>query len=54
VGEERRLAARLPAGDGTTSPPRRRRAAVYKEERFSDHAPLTIDYDYDLETDRGE
>jgi exodeoxyribonuclease-3 len=31
-----------------------RRAAIYKEERFSDHAPLTIDYEYDLETDRGE
>jgi len=25
-----------------------RQAAVFKEERFSDHAPLTIDYDYDL------
>lgn len=24
-----------------------RRAAIYKEERFSDHAPLTIDYDFD-------
>ena len=23
-----------------------RRASVYKNERFSDHAPLTIDYDY--------
>ncbi len=23
-------------------------AAVYKEQRFSDHAPLTIDYDWDL------
>lgn len=23
-----------------------RRASVYKEQRFSDHAPLTIDYDY--------
>ena len=22
-----------------------RRASVYKEQRFSDHAPLTIDYD---------
>lgn len=21
---------------------------IYKEQRFSDHAPLTIDYDYDL------
>jgi len=27
-----------------------RRAAIYKEERFSDHAPLTIDYDYTLAT----
>lgn len=25
-----------------------RRAAIYKQERFSDHAPLTIDYDYTL------
>lgn len=25
-----------------------RRAAVYKDERFSDHAPLTIEYDYAL------
>jgi len=24
------------------------RAEIYKEERFSDHAPLTIDYDYDI------
>jgi exodeoxyribonuclease-3 len=23
-----------------------RRASIYKEQRFSDHAPLTIDYDY--------
>ena len=22
--------------------------AIYKEERFSDHAPLSIDYDYEL------
>jgi exodeoxyribonuclease-3 len=25
-----------------------RAAAIYKDERFSDHAPLTIDYDYPL------
>jgi exodeoxyribonuclease-3 len=25
-----------------------RRAMIYKEQRFSDHAPLTIDYDHDL------
>ena len=25
---------------------RARRAAIYKDQRFSDHAPLTIDYDY--------
>ncbi len=25
-----------------------RRVEIYKEERFSDHAPLIIDYDYDL------
>ena len=24
-----------------------RAASVYKEQRFSDHAPLTVDYDYD-------
>ena len=23
-------------------------ASIYKDERFSDHAPLTIDYDFDL------
>jgi len=23
-----------------------RQAAVYKDQRFSDHAPLTIDYEY--------
>lgn len=25
-----------------------RRVAIYKDERFSDHAPLTIDYDYTI------
>ena len=25
--------------------------SIYKDERFSDHAPLTIDYDYDLPAD---
>jgi exodeoxyribonuclease-3 len=25
-----------------------RAASIYKAERFSDHAPLTMDYDYDL------
>ena len=25
-----------------------REVAIYKDERFSDHAPLTIDYDYEL------
>ncbi|HET6565412.1 MAG TPA: exodeoxyribonuclease III, partial [Xanthomonadales bacterium] len=25
-----------------------RSAAIYKDERFSDHAPLTMDYDFDL------
>ena len=25
-----------------------KRASIYKDERFSDHAPLTIDYDYPL------
>jgi hypothetical protein len=25
-----------------------RRAAIYKRRRFSDHAPLTIDYDWTL------
>jgi exodeoxyribonuclease-3 len=24
------------------------RAAVYKEQRFSDHAPLTVEYDWGL------
>lgn len=25
-----------------------RSAAIYKDQRFSDHAPLTIDYDFTL------
>ena len=25
-----------------------KRAAIYKDQRFSDHAPLTVDYDYEL------
>jgi exodeoxyribonuclease-3 len=25
-----------------------RAAAIYKDQRFSDHAPLTIDYDFTL------
>jgi exodeoxyribonuclease-3 len=25
-----------------------RKAEIYKDERFSDHAPLTLDYDYDI------
>ena len=25
-----------------------RRVAIYKKQRFSDHAPLSIDYDYSL------
>jgi exodeoxyribonuclease-3 len=25
-----------------------KRAAIYKDQRFSDHAPLTIDYDYQI------
>ena len=25
-----------------------RRCSIYKDQRFSDHAPLTIDYDYSL------
>jgi len=25
--------------------PRVRQASIYKDQRFSDHAPLTIDYD---------
>jgi len=27
---------------------RARRASVYKEARFSDHAPLTVEYDFGL------
>ena len=27
-----------------------RQAAVYKEQRFSDHAPLTVDYDFPVES----
>ena len=25
-----------------------RAAAIYRDQRFSDHAPLTLDYDYDF------
>lgn len=25
-----------------------RQAAIYKEQKFSDHAPLTVDYDWTL------
>ena len=25
-----------------------RKVAVYKDQRFSDHAPLIVDYDHDL------
>jgi exodeoxyribonuclease-3 len=46
LGEERRLAARLSAGDRAISGTGES-AAVYKEQRFSDHAPLTIDYEYE-------
>ena len=27
-----------------------RKASIYKARRFSDHAPLIIDYDYELES----
>ena len=30
-----------------------RKAAIYKAKRFSDHAPLTIDYDFPLSSARG-
>jgi hypothetical protein len=45
VEEERRLAHRLPdrhAGHAATA----RAASIYVNKRFSDHAPLVIDYDY--------
>ena len=48
LGEERGLAHRLPdrhaghRGEGADS------ASIYKAQRFSDHAPLTIDYDWTL------
>jgi exodeoxyribonuclease-3 len=25
-----------------------KKVAIYKDQRFSDHAPLTIDYDYEM------
>jgi len=31
-----------------------RTVSIYKEKRFSDHAPLIIDYDYDIETVKRE
>jgi exodeoxyribonuclease-3 len=30
-----------------------RKASIYKAKRFSDHAPLTIDYDFSLSPGRG-
>jgi len=33
--------------------PRSKAAAIYKNRRFSDHAPLTIDYDGSLVRDDG-
>ena len=54
VESRRRRGRRTSAGASTTrsrrpgSPRRRTRAAIYKNRRFSDHAPLIIDYDFEL------
>ena len=48
LGQERRLAARLPPGHARRSPRWRARARSTSTQRFSDHAPLMIDYDFKL------
>ena len=45
LGEERRLAHRLPGAEPAASRGACSAAAIYKAQRFSDHAPLTMDYD---------
>ena len=58
VEPRRRRGRRTSAGGSTTRSPRpasrrrRRAAAIYTNRRFSDHAPLVIDYDYELVTRR--
>jgi len=44
-GQERRLAHRLPDRHPGIAA-KAVSASVYKDQRFSDHAPLIVDYDY--------
>jgi exodeoxyribonuclease-3 len=47
-----KLTPRTLAGGWTTTwppllwPPRQCKVAIYKDEKFSDHAPVTVDYDF--------
>ena len=45
LGEERRLAHRLPDHESQRSRGSVLNASIYKKKRFSDHAPLVMDYD---------
>ncbi len=45
AGEERRLAHRLPDREPAARGPRARRASIFRDRWFSDHAPLTMDYE---------
>jgi hypothetical protein len=47
LGEQCRLADRLPDCDAGIAA-KAKAAAIYTNRRFSDHAPLLIDYDFDL------
>jgi exodeoxyribonuclease-3 len=46
-GQQRGLAAGLPPGHAGLAA-KARREKIYLEQRFSDHAPLIIDYDFKL------
>ena len=37
-----------PAAQREVVPNRQRHASIYKDEKFSDHAPLTIGYDFTI------
>ena len=47
VGEERRWRIDYQVASPQVAAAARR-VAIYKRNRFSDHAPLTIDYDWEL------
>jgi len=47
LGQERRVAPGLPPGHPAVAA-LARKEHIYLDTRFSDHAPLTIDYDFSL------